>query len=196
LKLLLVDFFGGGQRGGSVAWFDHQPKPALVHAERVAEMTTPPSDGPHVLALGGGQILLRGAAVIDCWRAVSSTIRNAQRRDSLHSPARLITLERGLAKEAQLAAASGRLDVRDGTFLPPFSQNVEVIDATEAGRLLGLSSRQVRRLSAELGGRKVAGRWLFDSMAVAAHAVDRKRAGDSGQDGGDHLGPVTAAAST
>jgi hypothetical protein len=57
---------------------------ALVHAERVAESTTPPNDGPQVLALGGGQILLRGAAVTDCWCAVSSTIRNAQRRDGLN----------------------------------------------------------------------------------------------------------------
>ena len=91
-------------------------------------------------------------------------------------PARLITLERHLAQEAQLATASGRLDVPGSTFLPPFPQDVEVIDATEAGRLLGLSGGQVRRLGAELGGRKVGGRWLFDAMAVAAQAVDRKRA--------------------
>jgi len=70
------------------------------------------------------------------------------------SPA-LALLERYLAKEAQLATASGRVDVRESTFLPPFPQDVEVIDATETGRLLGLSDRQVRRLGAELGGRKV-----------------------------------------
>ena len=75
-------------------------------------MTTPPNDGPQVLALGGGQILLRGAAVIDCWRAVSSTIRNAQRRDGLNPPARLIMLERGLTKEAPTSClrCAGRVD--------------------------------------------------------------------------------------
>jgi hypothetical protein len=80
----------------------HQRHPAPVQAERVAEMTTPPNDGPQVLAVGGGQILLRGAAVIDCWRAVSSTIRNAQRRDGLNPPARLITLERASQRKPNL----------------------------------------------------------------------------------------------
>jgi hypothetical protein len=129
-----------------------------------------------IIALGGGQILLRGAVVIDCWRAVSSAIRNAQRRDGLNPPARLITLERLLAQEAQLATASGRLDVLGSTFLPPFPQDVEVIDTTKAGRLLGLSGRQVRRLARELGGRKVAGCWAFDSMIVAAIAAEKKEA--------------------
>jgi hypothetical protein len=119
--------------------------------------------------------LPRGAAVIDCWRAVSSTVRNAQRRDGLNPPARLIMLERGLAKEAQLAAASGRPDVRDGTFLPPFPQNVEVIDATEAGRLLGLSSCQVR-----LGASSVVERWRVAGCSTQwpwpPQAVVRKRA--------------------
>jgi hypothetical protein len=88
----------------------------------------------------------------------------------------LITLERLLATEAQLATAAGRLDVREGTFLPPFPQNVEVIAVAEAGRLLGLSPRQVRRLAPELDGRKVAGHWTFDALTVAAVAADRKRA--------------------
>jgi hypothetical protein len=118
--------------------------------------------------------LLRGAVIIDSWRVVSSAIRNAKRRDGLNPPARLITLERLLAREAQLATAFGRLDVPGSTSLPPFPQDVEVIDATEAGRLLGLSGRQVRQLARELGGRKVAGRWAFDSMIVAAIAAEKK----------------------
>jgi hypothetical protein len=68
----------------------------------VAEMTTPPNDGPQVLALGGGQILLRGAAVIDCWRAVASTIRNPQRRHGLNPHARLITRERASQRKPNL----------------------------------------------------------------------------------------------
>jgi hypothetical protein len=67
------------------------------------------------------------------------------------------------------------LNAQDGTFSATFPQNIEVIDASEAGRLLGISSREVRRLGAELGGRKVAG-LVVRRMAVAAQAVDRKRA--------------------
>jgi hypothetical protein len=136
----------------------------------------PPGEPIGVIALGNGQILLRGAVVIDCWRAVSSAIRNAQRRDGLNPPARLITLERLLATEGQLATAAGRLDVREGTFLPPFPQDVDVIAATQASRLLGLSPRQVRRLAPEFDGRNVAGHWTFDALTVAAVAADRKRA--------------------
>src|SRR5215217_2048697 len=99
----------------------HPRRSALVRPLRLAAMIVqPPGEPIGVIALGNGQILLRGAVVIDCWRAVSSAVRNAQRRDGLNPPARLITLERLLATEAQLATAAGRLDVREGTFLPPF----------------------------------------------------------------------------
>jgi hypothetical protein len=130
-----------------------------------------------IITLGNGKILLGDRAVIDCYLSVSSAIRNAQSRDGLNAPRRLVELEQGLEQEARLAAAAGRTDVRESTFLQPFPQNVEVIGTAEAGRWLGLSPRQVRRLAdTELDGRKVAGHWTFNALTVAAVAVDRKRA--------------------
>ena len=47
------------------------------------------------------------------------------------------------------------------------------ITAEEAAHMLQLSTRQVRKLAADLEGRRIAGRWTFDRDVVAAIAADR-----------------------
>ena len=47
---------------------------------------------------------------------------------------------------------------------------VELISAAQAAAIVGRSKRQVQRLAADLGGRIVGGRWLFDRTEVAEYA--------------------------
>ena len=47
------------------------------------------------------------------------------------------------------------------------------ITAEEAAHMLQLSTRQVRKLAADLEARRIAGRWTFDRDVVAAIAADR-----------------------
>lgn len=58
-----------------------------------------------------------------------------------------------------------------------YYQDETPIDATEAAQLLGINPRSVRRRAVELGGRKVAGRWMFHPATIAEHAegADRGR---------------------
>ena len=119
--------------------------------------------------LGTGQILLRGMAVVDCYRAVSFAIRNSRMRDGLTAPRRLFELERALKIEA---AAVGGHDGRPQTTTSAESYH-DTINTEEAAKMLGLSTRQVRRLAASLGGRRIAGRWAFDSLIVHTYAEGR-----------------------
>lgn len=45
----------------------------------------------------------------------------------------------------------------------------ELIDAVEAGVLLGVTDRQVRRRGTALGGWKISGRWVFDRAVILEH---------------------------
>jgi hypothetical protein len=48
------------------------------------------------------------------------------------------------------------------------------IQADTAAQMLGLTSRQVRRLADLLGGRRIGRAWVFDRAAVSAEAVRRE----------------------
>lgn len=50
---------------------------------------------------------------------------------------------------------------------------VDQITANEAAAIVGKSKRQTQRLAADLGGRIVGGRWLFDRAAVTEYAANR-----------------------
>jgi hypothetical protein len=79
-------------------------------------------------------------------------------------PAAVVALHR------TLVAASG-----DGTEIGCRGEESgdDLIDAAAAAELLGCSSRWVRRIRADLGGRKVAGRWVFDRHTVVEYARAR-----------------------
>ncbi|MGN7782782.1 helix-turn-helix domain-containing protein [Mycolicibacterium sp. 22603] len=55
------------------------------------------------------------------------------------------------------------------------STTEDLIDTTEAARILGCSAQWVRRIRKELGGRKVADRSVFPRHSVTAYA--RRKAG-------------------
>ena len=130
-------------------------------------------DGPEALGLGSGAVLLRGRAVVDTARAVSSALDVAVRRDGLTIPPRLLELRRTLDLEARAVAAAGLADGRQEVNLP--SLTADVWSSKKAATVLGLSERHTRRLSSELGARKVGARWCWDSLTVAAAADERRR---------------------
>jgi hypothetical protein len=125
---------------------------------------------PLMLGLGGGQVLLRGGAVVEVARALDWLIRVHERRDSVHASQPLRALQQLLAAEAAQVSARTFADVRK-TAVVPTSQNM--ITSEEAAAMLQRSPRQVRRLAADLEGRQIAGRWLFDRDLVAAAAAER-----------------------
>jgi len=76
-------------------------------------------------------------------------------------------------------SASGPDDEQDRAA----SELVEMIDTAEAAVMLGKSTRQVRRIAADLDGKFVAGRWLFSRAAVTEYAEakrDGRHAGGNG----------------
>ena len=127
-------------------------------------------DGPAMLGLGGGQVLIRGAAVVEVSRALDWAIRIQERRDSVHASRPLRELQQLLADEAAQVSARPRGDVRNSGAVPG-SQNMITTD--EAAAMLRRSPRQVRRLAAELEGRRVGTSWVFDRDLVAAAAAER-----------------------
>jgi hypothetical protein len=135
-------------------------------------------DGPLMLGLGGGQVLLRGPALLEVSRALEWMIRVHERRDSVNASQPLRALQQLLATEAAQVAMSARTfaDVRKPADVQP-SQNI-MITSEEAAHMLQLSTRQIRRLAADLEGRQIAGRWLFDRLIVAAVAAERNHPHD------------------
>lgn len=66
---------------------------------------------------------------------------------------------------------NGQTDVRAVPDLPP--SNHDSITVRAAAHQLGICERQARRIAAQLGGRKVGGRWLLDEQAVREHRDSR-----------------------
>jgi hypothetical protein len=133
-----------------------------------------PADGPDVLALAPGVVVLRGRVLVDVARAVTAALAAAERLDGLVAPPRLVELRRTLDREARaVAAASGRADVPGDRDLAESMADVRHMSTKEAGELLKLSTRQVRRLAADLGAHKVAARWLIPCDAAAALSAER-----------------------
>jgi hypothetical protein len=127
-------------------------------------------DLPVMLGLGGGQVLLRGPALLEVARALDWMIRVHERRDSVHASRPLRALQQLLADEAAQVSARTFADVRSTAVVASSS---DMITSEEAAPMLRRSPRQVRRLAADLEGRQVAGRWLFDRATVAAVAAER-----------------------
>ncbi|MGH8328582.1 MAG: hypothetical protein ACRET2_17680 [Steroidobacteraceae bacterium] len=55
------------------------------------------------------------------------------------------------------------------------SDNDELVSARQAAAIIGLSRRHVQRLSADLDGRIIDGRWLYPLDAVRAYREGRQQ---------------------
>ena len=130
--------------------------------------------GPAVLCLGSGQVLLRGPAVVDVWRLAAVGARVTEQRDGIARPARVSALLAALEAEARTAmSANGHADVRDEADEAPCAV-YDHIDTREAATLVGVSERQLRRVAGELGGRRCGRGWLFDRAQVIAYVATKK----------------------
>jgi hypothetical protein len=77
---------------------------------------------------------------------------------------------------AEAMSARGHADVREETVLSE-SPAPELVSVEEAAVMLGVSTRQARRLMPLLGGRKVGRVWTIDRREIAAYALrSRERA--------------------
>jgi hypothetical protein len=123
-----------------------------------------------MLGLGGGTVLLRGPAVAQLSRALDWVLAVHARRDGVGASKPIRDLQQLLAAEAAAVSARTLADVRNAAVVPP-SQNM--ITTEEAAAMIRRSPRQVRRLAAELEGRRVGTSWVFDRDLVAAAAAER-----------------------
>ena len=126
-----------------------------------------------MVALGGGWVLLRGAALADVARALAVAIEVARRRDGLEAPPRVLQLAELLRREARVMAAPGHAATPT---VPDPAECPTELDTAAAAVALGCSERTVRRRAAELGGRRVGRAWLYEPAAVAAAARERNNA--------------------
>lgn len=135
--------------------------------------------GPAILELGGGQLLLRGLAVVDASRLIDAGIR-AGEADGIRQPPRVQQLVAALTREAVAARGQSAADVSTGGQIGgddggerASSRPVGTRTARDAAAALGcvMSERTLRRRAGEFGGQLVAGRWTVDLALVEAYAV-------------------------
>ncbi|MBE5501847.1 hypothetical protein E3G66_004674 [Mycobacteroides abscessus] len=81
-----------------------------------------------------------------------------------------------LACELRAAmAADGHADVRTGAISDPVPVDEQPrVPLAEAAAQLHISERQARRLAPQLGGRRIAGRWFVDELALSQHLEGRQ----------------------
>lgn len=136
-------------------------------------MTTPDRLSPFE-ELGHGQVLVRGAALVQLVRFVEVGVR-AARRDGIDLPDRVQDLVDGLRRQA--AEAEALMSVPLAAAPPPCASEADVSTA-EAADLLGVTERQVCRMAEALGGRRSRARgrpWVLSRAAVLAE-LDARRA--------------------
>lgn len=131
------------------------------------------TEGPQMLRLGGGQVLLRGPTL----RAISHLAEAGAGRlfsiDGKSVPADLRRLLDDLAAEAREYVRSDvRADVREER-VRASSGPMNPLTSAQAAERLGCSERHVRRIASSLGGRRVGAVWTFDPAEVAAYQLER-----------------------
>lgn len=126
--------------------------------------------------VGGSAILLQRLAVLDAYYLISVGLR-ATRRNGAEPPVRMRALQQALslaAEQVRSTSAPGHHDVAPPRGGAGCSTGDE-IGTTTAATVLGLSTRQVQRLAADLDGRRVGGRWVFDQAAVHSYRHHRSQ---------------------
>lgn len=124
--------------------------------------------GPSIQRLGSA-VLLQGPALAAARYAVGIAQRG--RRSNGYAPSPTLT-----ELEQALEAAEGRADV---LIIPADAVSksalAEPISTTEAARILGRSTRQVRRIAVSLDGHRIGGAWWFDRQTVIDYRNEQNR---------------------
>ncbi|RAL32871.1 hypothetical protein [Rhodococcus sp. AQ5-07] len=115
-------------------------------------------------------VILQGPAIEACLYAAEAAQRARVRAG--HAPSRdLYTL----AVLCRAAAGSGQTDIDSSPAVQ--DSGIDPIDVRQAAAILGLSSRQTRRIAEDLDGRIVGGRWMFERHTVTEFARTQKKEG-------------------
>jgi len=118
----------------------------------------------------GAAVLLQGAAVPEISYLVGLGVRYRANLDGAAPSVRQRQLLRILADaaEATLAAPAtgGHADIPAA---PHLGESVVGVGTAEVASVLGVTARHVRRLAADLDGRRVKGAWRFERAAVIAY---------------------------
>lgn len=126
----------------------------------------------------GSAVLLQGPAVHDLAYLVGLGLRYRSTVDGTAPAQHHLQL---LSLLADMAEATLTPDVREQGTSDVRSEvgssdlKVKRVDTAAAARLLGITTRQTRRLASHLGGRRVKGNWSFDRAAVVAEAQRRSQ---------------------
>lgn len=118
--------------------------------------------------VAGGTVILSGAWVEATRQAVLIAVR-ARYRNGLPISASYSALTSAL--NTAVMSANGHLAVRKTEVLQDLPHEHPTVTIDQAATQLGLSARQVRRIAAELGGRKIGGRWLLDQTAITERST-------------------------
>ena len=124
----------------------------------------------------GSAVLLQGPAVHDVCYLVGLGLKYRAMMDGC-SPRehhrRLLALLTDAAISRPVSA-DGHADARQEVDLAESTRGDGPVQTDTAARMLGLTTRQVRRLADQLGGRRIGGTWVFDRAAVSAEAIRRR----------------------
>jgi hypothetical protein len=141
-------------------------------------MTAQPDGKSLALGLSGGTFVTTGLFTVATYRLVEWRIRKL-RETGETVPAYLKHMEQALQAEAACVllpppavSAPGQQDAPPPTRMRAVPE--EMISTLEAARRLGCNVRTVRRKAHELGGRQVAGRWVFDQSTILAATAERR----------------------
>lgn len=124
----------------------------------------------------GDTAAIRGAAAIDAYRLIVRGINDAQRTDGIAPSPRLLQLVavlKAAADQARPVSEVGHADVREEVKGTKSSVGKRV-EVGEAAQMLGVGSRQTRRLAPSIGGHKSqSGIWSFEVAAIESYIADR-----------------------
>lgn len=102
-----------------------------------------------------------------CAYALGDQIRHRQRIGAA-VPEQFRTAQRRIAELIEAAMSA------DGPPTETVATHSVPIGTDEAAVLLGLTTRQVRRLAADLDGQQIGRAWVFDRQAVTDYANERR----------------------
>jgi hypothetical protein len=118
----------------------------------------------------GGVVVLNGPALRSALQATLIATRN---RKLSGLPTQTYD---ALACELHAAMAAAGQSVIDQTELaqPDAMDEHPTVPLAEASARLNISDRQARRRAPQLGGKKIAGRWFVDEIALRQHIEGRQ----------------------